>query len=54
METNDKLFTLKKYFLLWRSKRKRGTAFPIELKERAWNFLLKKKCIELLKLVPYQ
>ena len=39
MEINDKLFTLKKDFSLWRSKRKRGTPVPNELKERACSLL---------------
>ena len=39
MEINDKLFTLKKDFSLWRSKRKRGTPVPDELKERACSLL---------------
>ena len=39
MEINDKLFTLKKDFSLWRSKRKRGTPVPRELKERACSLL---------------
>ena len=39
MENNGKLFTLKKDFSLWRSKRKRGTPVPRELKERACSLL---------------
>ena len=39
MKNNDKLFTLKKDFTLWRSKRKRGTPVPRELKERACSLL---------------
>ena len=39
MEINDKLFTLKKDFSLWRSRRKRGTPVPNELKERACSLL---------------
>ena len=39
MEINDKLFTLKKDFSLWRSKRKRRTPVPNELKERACSLL---------------
>ena len=39
METSDKLFNLKNDFALWRSKRKRGTPVPYELKERACSLL---------------
>ena len=39
METSDKLFDLKNDFALWRSKRKRGTPVPYDLKERACNLL---------------
>ena len=39
MEINDKLFTLKKDFTLWRSERKRGTPVSNELKERACSLL---------------
>ena len=39
METSDKLFDLKNDFALWRSKRKRGTPVPYELKERACSLL---------------
>ena len=39
MEISDKLFDLKNDFALWRSKRKRGTPVPYELKERACSLL---------------
>jgi len=39
LETSDKLFDLKNDFALWRSKRKRGTPVPNDLKERACSLL---------------
>jgi transposase-like protein len=39
VKTSDKLFDLKNDFALWRSKRKRGTPVPNDLKERACKLL---------------
>ncbi len=39
MENDEKLSELKKDFSLWRSKRKRGTPVPKELKEKACKLL---------------